>query len=203
MAAPFIEFYRGGAAHAAPANFVQHQPPPNSLRTEFEGRNQHPILQPREERVIRQHPGKLYDGRTFQRLPVLPNVPAAEMAAHREDPDVRIPMGWWRTFLPNQITDRFTAAGAHIDHSPGNKHGPHYAQLEHDIITAPSYTRVRDGHGGHREVTVNAKPQLLYPKTNTMDRPANEKHCSYGKVRDPSTNSWRCLRNPNHHAENL
>ena len=182
----------------APAYYTEYAAPAGSIRTQIEGRNQDPILQVREERVIRNKPR--YDHETFQRVPQLMHVPAAELANNRMNPDVRIPMAWWNTFLPPQVRHRF-ANGARIDHSPGNKTGPHLPQLEREHITAPTYTRVQDQHGHARQITANARPQLLYPKINTADRPANEKHCSYGKIRDPSTNSWRCIRNPNHHAD--
>jgi hypothetical protein len=202
MAAPvYINRYDpGGHALLAPANFVDYVAPAGSIRSAVEGRNTD-VANPREERVVRNKPS--YRGQTFQRVPQLMHVPAAEMQFNRMDPEVRIPMNWWATFLPNQVTDRILPNGNRIDHSPGNKTGPHLPQLEREQIVAPTFTRVIDHQGHERQVTANAKPQLLYPKTNTLDRPANEKHCAYGKIRDPSTNSWRCVRNPNHHRENL
>jgi hypothetical protein len=205
MAAPnFINRYDpGGHLLDAPANFVEYAVPAGSIRSVVEGRNRD-AANPREERDVRNKAS--YRGYTFQRVPDdarTQHIPAAELAFNRLDPEVRIPMRWWATFLPNAVTDRRLPNGQRINHDPGNKTGPHLVQLEREHITAPTFTRITDSSGQERQVTANAKPQLLYPRINTLDRPANEKHCSYAKVRDPSTNSWRCVRNPNHHKDNL
>lgn len=216
-----IQYHDGGMAHlAVPAHaFTPYVAPHGSIHTETEGRNTIAFLQPQEQRVIRE-PGHTnraggltqhYDGYTFQRLgPGTPHVPAAELARSRNNPDFKIPMAWWSTFLPNNTFKRLTPAGVRINHglnAAGVKQnqGPHMPQIEAlgPNIQAPTKKRIVDAAGGHHPVIANARPQLLYPSVNTEDRPANEKHCAYGKIRDPETNSWRCVRNPNHHTTNF
>ena len=213
-----IQHHPGGAAHiAVPAHaFTPYIAPHGSVHTEAEGRNTLAFLHPQERRVIREaaHAGT-YEGYTFQRLgPGTPHVPAAELANSRNHPNFKIPMEWWSTFLPNTFNRR-DAAGHAIPHgldAAGHRQneGPHMAALEAfgPNITAPTKSRIVD-HADpnpatrHHPIVANARPQLLYPRINTEDRPANEKHCAYGKIRDPETNSWRCIRNPNHHTTDM
>jgi hypothetical protein len=226
MAANAIQYQAAGPHHMAlPANlFTAYNAPAGSIHTEPEGRNTRAFVHPQEQRVIREPghtnhmgaPSQNYDGYTFQRLPPgTPHVPAAELAQSRNNPNFRIPMTWWQTFLPRQRFARINAAGNPIPHglnAAGNRQneGPHMAALEAlgPTIQAPTKRKIvdhTDPNPATRDhpVTANARPQLLYPRTNTEDRPANEKHCAYGKIRDPETNSWRCVRNPNHHRGNL
>lgn len=182
----------------------------NSIETEAEGRNTKNIVHPRETRPIRTPADRVYYGYTFQRLPAnTPHVPAAELANSRDNPNFRIPMMWWDTFLPPDTMRRTDANGNRIEHGldanqQRQNSGPHMPQLEQLglHIRAPTKRKIVDAQGNSHRIVANARPQLLYPRTNTADRPAAEKHCAYGKIRDPETNSWRCIRNPNHHADN-
>lgn len=219
MAANAIQYNPPGFMHTAIPNhlYAPYAAPAGTIHTEPEGRNTRAFVHPQEQRVIRDpaHAGT-YEGYTFQRLPPnTPYVPAAELAASRTNPNFRIPMAWWSTFLPRQRFDRLDAAGNRIPHgldAAGNRQnqGPHMPAIENlgPTIQAPTKRIIIDHNDPNpvtraHTVTANARPQLLYPRVNTEDRPANEKHCAYGKIRDPETNSWRCIRNPNHHVDNL
>ena len=132
------------AAYAAPAG---------SIHTEPEGRNTRAFVHPQEQRVIREpgHAGT-YEGYTFQRLPPgTPHVPAAELANSRTNPNFRIPMAWWSTFLPQGRMNRLNAAGHAIPHglnAAGHRQneGPHMPQIEAlgPTIQAPTKRKIVD-----------------------------------------------------------
>lgn len=144
---------------------------------------------------------------TFQRISpeiLLPLIGAAAAQEHFRKPNIRIPMSWWRSFLPKRAIDRTklnpeTGEYETIDHStPESKRGRHLRELERLDIPAKTKNYVIDQEGRRSNIVANARPLILYKRTNTLDRPAREKRCSYGKIRDPTTNSWRCIKNPNH-----
>jgi hypothetical protein len=188
-----------------------------AIRTHPEGRNTHPITHPTEHIDVREAAGagNDYQGYTFQRLGAgTPHVPAAELTGAREFPNHKIPFSWWSTFLPPALFRNVTAAGNRVDHSVNwagdqrkRNRGPEIPALAALDIPAPTKSKVVD-HADpnpatrNHPIVANARPQILYPRTNTIDRD-DAKDCAYGKIRDPSTNSWRCVRNPNHHRTNF
>ena len=182
---------------------------PGSIRTSTEGRTTGPNQN--HQMVDVRVPGYNYRGKAFQRIEATHHLSAADNNAARANPNVKIPMSWWHTFLPRAIFNRTDPAGLPLNkHLPANKqaatalrHGlPNRApQLEtqDNYIPAPSQTHIVDAGGNEHQVMANAVPQLLYPTENTSDNAHYDKKCTYGQIRDPSTHKWRCIRNPNHH----
>lgn len=213
-ALPYIRHYvpdvaAGDAPHTTPANWVAHAYAGPQVRTQEEGANTG-AANPRTHR----DPINPGPGQSKQRLDPHAPVPAAELQGHRLRPQLKIPFSWWHTFLPN----RFDKVVMGINPATGNpvvvghndyglnKTTQHYPALDAmgDNIRAPTSSRITTAGGHHHAITANARPLLMYKRTNTLDTPANgpgAKRCAYGKIRDEETNSWRCIKNPNHHTE--
>lgn len=206
-ALPHIRHYvpnvaAGDAPHTAPNNWAAHAYAGPQVHTQEEGTNTG-VANPTTH-MDPLHPGR---GRTKQRLDVNAPVPPGELAGHRVAPHLKIPFSWWHTFLPPRF-NKITHVGGLIVplHRGQNKTDIEYPLLDAlgDNIPAPTSSRITGPGGQHHAIIANARPLLMYKRKNTLDTPANgplAKHCAYGKVRDEETNSWRCIKNPNHHDD--
>jgi hypothetical protein len=182
-----------------------------SIRTQAHERNTRPLFNKRETRPRQlnregnEPPAKTP---TFQRAEpgdISELVSAAAALAHIEKSSIKIPMTWWKTFLPSKVYKRTRLNPETQEYEainfrdPANKRGRHYPQLERLDLPAKTKNYVLDRQGRRHNIIANARPLLLYTRTNTLDRPKAEKKCAYGKIRDKTTNSWRCIKNPDHH----
>lgn len=168
------------------------------INTEFEGRN------PNGPHFREERPTGVHSGFTNQRLPAnTPGLTPAQIAQELASPTNKIPDIWWRTFLPPAAYRRLDANGHQINHGAGHKVGAHLPQLEAQNLPAPTKELIVDAHGVAHDIVANARPLLLYQRKHTIDTDGADKHCAYGKIRDESTNSWRCIKNPNHHNTDM
>jgi hypothetical protein len=164
--------------------------------TTVEGRNQ--SAGKKEERQKREGSGR---GRTLQRLSLNSDVNPEQLTRLLNGPNHKIPFDFWfNHLLPAEGFTKYDDNGNHLDRQI-HKPGPHMPELEALTVDAPTKKRVLGRDGTARMVVANARPLYLYERKNTLDRPADEKECTYGKIRDPTTNSWRCIKNPNHHKQ--
>lgn len=195
----------------AGGNFIPYAAPFGSFNTREEG-TRTGAAHPRETQNPH-HPGR---GQTYQRVndavgSAMHNAVGAakhaDLTAEAQTPRQHIPYSWWRTFLP---VNRFDAVDNNHQRiyrdTPALKTDHHFAALEAlgPQIAAPTRKDLVDQAEVHHKIVANARPLLLYKRTNTLDTPAagaGAKRCAYGKIRDQATNSWRCIKNPNHHSD--
>lgn len=167
--------------------------------SEQEGRNTGPD-HPREQRPVKSRQGVPYYGYTLQRIKGDADIDPQQRDEMREYPKLKIANEWWfNELLPQGVFNKEDDNGVNL-HRGIHKTGPHLPDLERATVVAPTKQMAVGRDGVARRILANARPLYLYEKKNTLDRPADEKKCAYGKIRDPTTNSWRCIKNPNHHA---
>jgi hypothetical protein len=166
------------------------------VTTLFEGKNTGVLTNPRET------PDPINPGRHYTKQ---------RISTTQLTPDHRIPNSWWNTFTNHEFDKVLpNAAGVfNIARNAGQNKTGHIINLPaHPFIPAPTKSDVIRNGVAH-QIIKNARPVLMYQRTNVLDAPGHVgppthvKNCAYGKVRDPNTNSWRCVKNPNHHRVNM